>query len=149
MRKLGRAELRPYVIRRLKIVQEMCCPICGKEISLTVMGNKSDYVVDHDHNTGEVRGILHRSCNAAEGKVRNAIQSWGGQGNNQDAIMYWAKNLVGYWEHWRDNPSGLIYPSHKTDEEKAHARKVKARSAAAKRKAALAMKNQREVTDEQ
>lgn len=145
MRKLGRHELRPYVMRRLKTVQDMRCPICGDEISLTVMGNKSDYVVDHDHNTGEIRGILHRSCNAAEGKVRNAIQSWGKQGNNQQAIIRWATNLVGYWNEWEENSSGLIYPSHKTPEEKAQAAKVKARSAAAKRKAILEMKRQREA----
>ena len=146
MRKLGRAELRPYTMRVLKTVQSMLCPICGNEISLTVMGNKSDYVVDHDHNTGEVRGILHRGCNSAEGKVRAAIQSWGKQGNNQQAIIKWAKNLVGYWEQWELSPSGLIYPSHKTAEEKAHAARVAARTASAKRRAALAMKKAKEQT---
>ena len=85
MRKLGRAELRPYTMHVLKTVQSMLCPICGNEISLTVMGNKSDYVVDHDHNTGEVRGILHRGCNSAEGKVRAAIQSWG----KQNTLIYY------------------------------------------------------------
>lgn len=41
--------------------QEGVCPICNGEIS----------VVDHDHKTGLVRGLLCRSCNAGLGLFKD------------------------------------------------------------------------------
>ena len=41
--------------------QKGLCGICSTQLSGTHRGN-SPYV-DHDHNTGKVRGILCRSCN--------------------------------------------------------------------------------------
>ena len=75
--KLSRSSMRAWTIGHLKTKQDGLCAICQKPIDLQVMGNKSDYVVDHCHETGEIRGVLHRSCNAAEGKVVNAAGRWG------------------------------------------------------------------------
>jgi CRISPR/Cas system-associated protein Cas10 (large subunit of type III CRISPR-Cas system) len=42
------------------------CEICGRRDAL---------VVDHDHNTGELRGILCRVCNLAIGNLGDTIES--------------------------------------------------------------------------
>jgi len=45
------------------------CPICGK----TLEPNSSDVCLDHDHNTGEIRGVLCRACNLYIGKFGDNI----------------------------------------------------------------------------
>lgn len=45
----------------IKSQNDLCC-ICKK-----VMGNTFDRVVDHDHKTNKVRGLLCRKCNCALG----------------------------------------------------------------------------------
>lgn len=47
--------------QRLIASQNGKCPICGR---LLPAGNP---VVDHDHDTGRVRGVLHNRCNLAIG----------------------------------------------------------------------------------
>lgn len=62
-------------IRKLKEIQNNCCAICS------VSGNQADSLAtDHDHLTGEPRGLLCTSCNHAIGflmddtnLLRNAI----------------------------------------------------------------------------
>ena len=41
----------------------MCCPILASQ--------KDDWVVDHDHQTGMVRGVISRQANSLLGKVEN------------------------------------------------------------------------------
>ena len=77
LRKLPRSSLRAWAMGHLKSKQGGNCAVCGLPISLQVMGSKSDYVVDHCHESGEIRGVLHRSCNAALGKIDNAAGRWG------------------------------------------------------------------------
>lgn len=77
LRKLSRSSLRAWAIGHVRSKQDGLCSICKKEIDLKVMGNKSDYVVDHCHETGLIRAVLHRSCNASEGRVANAAGRWG------------------------------------------------------------------------
>jgi len=42
--------------------QKGCCLICGD--SLIKPDNKTSYAIDHDHTTGEVRGLLCTRCNS-------------------------------------------------------------------------------------
>lgn len=114
------------------------CPLCGKEIDLTVRGNKSDYVVDHDHNTGLIRGVLCRGCNGAIGRAQAAIAKWGKQGFNYDNIIPYMERML---EYYKRDPQPVIYPDHKTYEEKQAIKKQKRRRQQALRRAKEKMKN--------
>lgn len=48
----------------MRIKQDNKCACCGNKFTM-----KDNAVVDHDHFTGHLRGLLHRSCNSAEGRV--------------------------------------------------------------------------------
>lgn len=57
------------------------CAICGRELAL---GTKSVHV-DHDHNTGAVRGILCARCNLRLGAAEDAD---------------WLAKALAYLEYW-------------------------------------------------
>lgn len=50
--------------------QNGCCYICGRHFSSTFGGA----CVDHDHDTGKVRGALCRRCNAGLGNFSDKIE---------------------------------------------------------------------------
>lgn len=137
MRKLARTQMRAWAQAHLNGKQGGLCPLCKRPINMSVQGAKSDYVIDHDHTTGEIRGVLHRGCNGAEGKVANAAGRWAGLGMDIPAIAAWLANLVDYYAQ---PGTGLMYPTHKTPEEKAEAAKAKRRVAAATRRATAKVK---------
>lgn len=97
------------------------------------MGNKSDYVVDHCHESGEIRGVLHRSCNSAEGKVINAAGRWGAKSMKYEDVIPYLRNLVEYLElaNSSSGGTGLMYPDHATPAQKAEKARVKRNKAAA------------------
>ena len=134
MQKLPRSQARAYTVGALA-QQGGRCPLCLEYI--TGPGNA---VLDHDHSTGEVRGVLHRSCNAAEGKVAHAAGRWGSKSAAYKDVVPWLKRLVQYLE---TSGHGVIHPAHKTDEEKRAQRNLKARQARAAQKAKAAMKQPR------
>jgi hypothetical protein len=65
--------------------QECCCAICRREVTLM------DSAIDHNHETGEFRGILCKQCNRALGmfgdsttNLRSALEylkAFGSYGN--------------------------------------------------------------------
>ena len=134
--KLSRAQLRPFTLSVLA-KQGGVCAVCKLPIDIQVKGNKSDYVCDHDHSTGEIRGILHRSCNAGLGRMDNAAGRWGAKSMEYPRIIAWIKQALAYY----DSPgTGMLYPGHKTPEERALAAKQKRNVASALRKAKLKAK---------
>lgn len=46
----------------MMVLQDSCCAICKEDFVPEVKP-----IVDHDHTTGEVRGLLCRQCNSALG----------------------------------------------------------------------------------
>lgn len=136
MPKIPRTAMRSWAARQAKVVQDGLCPLCGKPLDLTIKG---EGVIDHDHDTGEVRGVLHRSCNAAEGKIANAAGQWGAKSTKYSDILAFLKSLVAYLQK---PGTGMMYPMHKTPDEKRDARNAKARAQRAKVKAVLAMRKQ-------
>jgi len=139
MRKISRSQLRAWTIGHLKSKQGGCCLLCQKTINLTVAGAKSDYVADHDHITGEIRGVLCRGCNGAEGKVFTAVATWGKQGFRTEEVAAFLKRLS---EYLLSTGTGIIYPDHKSDEQKALVVAQKANRAAALRKARAKLKKE-------
>lgn len=136
LRKLARSMMPSFKVRQLG-EQGGLCPMCKTPIDLKIKG---EGVIDHDHDTGEVRGILHRSCNAAEGKVANAAGRWGAGGMGYDKIIPWLENMLAYL---RSPGTGFMYHTHKTDEEKRLERNLKARTVRATAKARVAVKRVR------
>ncbi len=115
------------------------CPLCGKEIDLKIKG---EGVIDHDHDTGQIRGILHRSCNAAEGKISNAAARWGAKSAKYEDIIPYLLSVVQYLQKPASN---FVYPMHKTADEKRDDRNRKAREARAAAKAKVALRSRRAV----
>ena len=65
--------------------QECCCAICKKEITIV------DSAIDHNHVTGEFRGVLCKQCNRALGMfgdsptiLKNALEYLEAFGNYGD-----------------------------------------------------------------
>ena len=92
------------------------CAICGVECTV------EQAVLDHDHKKGHVRAVLHRGCNAVEGKIVNALRRYA----IKDARAF-LEGLVKYHEIHAENQTGLIHPVHKTPEEKLASAKAKAK----------------------
>lgn len=53
--------------------QKGCCAICKK--SLVFPDSKKSYAVDHNHETGEVRGLLCGECNKALGLMKESKEA--------------------------------------------------------------------------
>lgn len=111
---------------RLHLLSLQCgrCALCKLPV------NPSEDVLDHDHSTGAVRATLHRSCNALLGKVENSFKRFGVKN-----LAAWASGMPAYLQHHSVNRTGLLHPSHKSEDEKRLARNAKARKTRAARKA--------------
>ena len=74
------------------------CPITG------TTWESSDPVVDHDHSTGEIRGVISRQANSLLGKIENYAR--GLKGNRTlPAIL---RACADYLER---NPTGVLHPT--------------------------------------
>lgn len=133
MRKLARSQMRSFAARQL-LEQGNVCPLCSLHIDLRIKG---EGVLDHDHDTGEIRGVLHRSCNAAEGKISNAAARWGAKSARYEDIVAYLKKVITYLE---SSGTGMIYPMHKTADEKRDAVNAKVRAKRAETKAKLELR---------
>ncbi|UPT53581.1 putative endonuclease [Vibrio phage H256D1] len=131
LRKVTRAQLRT-IGRKLGAEQGGKCPLCLNELQFSTKGA---VVVDHNHETGEIRGALCRSCNAGEGKVANAVGRWIVGKMDYQQIIPALRRLADYLESTEKEGTGLMYPGHKTEEDKraARAKKERARRAAARK----------------
>lgn len=56
---------------RLLAAQGCVCAICGEPERQTHKGTLKELTVDHDHETGAVRGLLCHRCNSALGQVQD------------------------------------------------------------------------------
>jgi hypothetical protein len=79
-------------------------------------------VLDHDHSTGAIRAVLHRSCNALLGRLENNYRRFGIQN-----LAAFCNGAAPYLQKHVTNVTGLLHPTHKTEEQKRDARNAKAR----------------------
>lgn len=104
MNRLKHKEIQEYREKLLK-EQKFICPLCKHKIK------PEEACLDHDHQTGYIRGVLHRNCNDSEGKVLRAAK----RSNAKDPIIF-LSNLGDY--HRRDYSHRPFHPKHLTQEEK-------------------------------
>ena len=144
MRKLARTQMRAYV-RKVLQDQGGICPLCALPIDLSI---PREGVLDHDHETGECRGVLHRSCNSCIGRIDHAIGRWGSKKHTYAAILPYLERVLLYY---KQPGLGVIYSQHQTAEEKRVAELAKRRRARAgtrARKQVRSMKPKEVTTDE-
>ena len=93
----------PDLRKKLLAAQNGRCPLCGKMIL------PKDAVLDHDHDTGRCRQVLHRTCNGIEGRVLSWLRR-NGQGVKPITML---RNLLDYWmQDYEEQP---FHPTHKSD----------------------------------
>lgn len=106
MRRITKSEIQTVRLRQW-VKQDKICLLCKGEIV------RENTVLDHDHDTGECRGVLHRGCNALLGKLENGRAINGLQ--DQEAWENWLSNVA---EYIKGAKMDILHPSHKTEEEK-------------------------------
>jgi hypothetical protein len=63
----------PEVLQVMLDKQDHKCLICGRELELRGRGKSP--TVDHDHNTGKIRGVLCWTCNVGLGNFKDSPQN--------------------------------------------------------------------------
>lgn len=104
--------------------QDGNCAVCGMPITA---GDPA--VGDHDHGSGKMRGVLHRSCNSMLGKLENARARYG-----MKAELHFHRFLRGvtaYLAAAARADDAPYYPTYKTADEKRELRNKRARAARA------------------
>jgi hypothetical protein len=126
MRRMKRSQVVLVTATLLKR-QSGKCDICGEPVGA---GTKKTAALDHDHDTGYVRGVLCINCNGIEGKIRNLVRRLG-RGRTKTEML---ASVLAYWfKHQEPQWGGIYHHTHLTDEEKRLERNKKA--AVARKKA--------------
>lgn len=119
------AKILPQYRASLLATQDGLCALCKYPI-------QGDDALDHDHKTGEVRGVLHRGCNAMLGHLEN------NRARNflTDPVKFarFLSNISSYLAKRRDDV--VLYPTFRTADEKRELRNKRAREARARAKGA-------------
>jgi hypothetical protein len=100
--------------QRLLTQQQGRCALCGDTI------RAGEAVLDHDHSTGYVRGVLHRGCNALEGQIVNAMP------RNRMTSARLAQ-LFANWAQYHAQHQAELHPQHRTPEQRAERARKRAR----------------------
>lgn len=110
------------VRQRMLAQQGGLCPLCGLPIE------KGTDVLDHDHATGALRGVLHRGCNALLGNLENNRTR--NQLTDPARFKAWLANVYQYI--YTDYSARELHHTHKSPEEKKKAAADKRRKKSAK-----------------
>jgi hypothetical protein len=107
------AEVREQLLQQ----QTGLCALCQEIVE------PGKAVLDHDHKSGLIRGVLHRGCNALEGTIANSLP------RNLITPARLAK-IFQNWDQYHANPADLLHPGYRTAEQ----RKIRAKKRAKARK---------------
>lgn len=97
--------------------QENKCWLCDIDLS------KVTPCLDHDHETGRIRGVLCQNCNGIEGKISNLARRAKREKTRYDFV----NRVLRYWNFFSACQRSEIHPTHKTEDEKRLRRNKKAR----------------------
>ena len=114
------------VVTQLLTKQGNVCAVCGNPFTA-----RDKPVLDHCHSTGFIRGVLHNSCNGAEGRVKGKAH----MGHKGVSAADFIIGLGKYLELNAKPRFNLIHPQHMTEDQKRLRRNAKAKAARARKKA--------------
>ena len=80
--------------------QDYLCGLCELDLSEV---RPRDIILDHNHSNGQIRAVLCRSCNHAEGMVIG----WANRAKRGRAIFEWLTKMMEYIQYHNENPSGI------------------------------------------
>ncbi len=102
--RLKRSEIAPY---RSKTLEEQGhnCALCLETVT------SDQAVLDHDHRSGYIRGVLHRGCNALLGKIENSLTMNKISPNR-------LKNILDNLQFYTNQHHAVLHPTHLTPEER-------------------------------
>lgn len=107
----------PSLREKIIAEQEGKCCLCFIDLKTVVP------CLDHDHETGFIRGVLCGNCNGIEGKIHNLVR----RAKREHTKMFFIGRVIEYWcKHFQSHRSE-IHPTHKTPDEKRLRRNKKAR----------------------
>lgn len=124
MRRLKASEVASFRLGLLA-EQDYRCGLCGDTCQPV------EAVLDHDHVTGRVRGVLHRGCNAMLGHIENNRPR-----HKLTGVARLTAFLRAIPKYLAAEQHEVQYPTHRSGDEKRELRNKRARAARAARKAA-------------
>ncbi len=94
--------------------QKNVCPICAKTIRL------DEAVLDHDHQSGRIRAVLHRNCNVGEAKMERLVKRYFALDvkavKSKEVVLTLLASLMTFWEV--DYSKNCFHPGHRFPEHK-------------------------------
>jgi hypothetical protein len=102
--RLKTSEIKKYRLELLAS-QGHICALCQQELVET------EAVLDHDHRTGFIRGVLHRGCNSLEGKIANSLVM-------NRITPERLKNILDNLQFYTNQHHAVLHPTYRTAEEK-------------------------------
>lgn len=98
-KKLKASEIKLFR-EQLLTQQQGLCALCGEQIE------EGKAVLDHDHKSGYIRGVLHRGCNALEGQITNSLPRNLITPSRLTAIF-------SNWEQYHQRHTSVLHPKHR------------------------------------
>jgi len=107
----------PNLRTAIALGQENKCWLCKVDLRTVTA------CLDHDHESGRIRGVLCQNCNGIEGKITNLARRAKRNGTKFDFIA----SVLAYWNLYSACRREEIHPTHKTADEKRLRRNQKAK----------------------